>query len=369
MRIKYLITSLRKIFVFIGIYGVPRTVVKVLSRGVLFFKLPRVIRKKKVAVIGCGQFAFANIGYHLYRFSPGQIIACYDIDPERRKKFSSFYNVQYCCSDFEELLEINDVDVYYIASNHASHTDYALRLLPKNKAIYIEKPVAVKSSELIYLISLLKSSEVYVGYNRPHASFSKVVRDVIDTSHPISLSCFISGHHIPQEHWYRLPTEGTRICGNMGHWIDYFIFLLGDRLALIKEMKITIVPSSTLTCDDNVTVVITSGLDDICTIHLGSRFEPFEGIKETINILNKDNQILINDFRNMELYKGSSRRKIKVKYKDVGHKNAILQPFRKEKRFRREWLVSSYITVRIAEAIQVNQMNLSIYASDYSEFE
>ena len=70
----------------------------------------------------------------------------------------------------------------------------------------------------------------------------------------------------------------------------------------------------------------------------------------------------------MELFKGNTRRKFKLIHKDVGHRNSILQPFRKEKREKREWLVSSYLTVRIAEAIQANQLNLTIYATNYSEF-
>jgi predicted dehydrogenase len=98
------------------------------------------------------------------------------------------------------VIEDAQVDLIYIASNHASHAPYAVAALKRGKSAYVEKPIAVSIDQLAALVAAANTSSgrLFVGYNRP---FSKAVRRLrecsLDTAGAMTLACFISGHQLP----------------------------------------------------------------------------------------------------------------------------------------------------------------------------
>ena len=77
-----LVTSIRKVVRYTGIYGPARTWFKAAGRLGLGARLPRLTRSTaNVGVIGCGQFAFATIGYYL-RDQSHRFGVCFDINPK-----------------------------------------------------------------------------------------------------------------------------------------------------------------------------------------------------------------------------------------------------------------------------------------------
>ena len=41
------------------------------------------------------------------------------------------------------------------------------------------------------------------------------------------ISWFIAGHNIDSDHWYFNPKEGGRVLGNLSHWTDLTLNLIG----------------------------------------------------------------------------------------------------------------------------------------------
>lgn len=255
----------------------------------------------------------------------------------------------------QELIASNACKLVYIASNHASHTSYAIQAIEQGKDVYIEKPVSVNRQQLEDLCSATRSSNsnLYVGYNRP---FSKAIDDLRpyleDNGLAISLSCFISGHLIGPDHWYRRPEEGTRVCGNMGHWIDLSIFLMAIRGRIPEQFDITATYSSQDQRDDNVVINYGTSAGDIVSICLTARSEPFEGINESINLQSGATIAKIDDFRHAKIWDGVKFKKRRYWPKDVGHKKAVLQPFAKEKRDFSEVLISSLLMLEIKNMVE-----------------
>ena len=101
----------------------------------------------------------------------------------------------------------------------------------------------------------------------------------MDIDGSITLSCFVSRYRIPNEHWYRNPKEGTRICGNLRHWRDLAVHILSWK-DLPEKWRISIAYSSKTDPDDNISVSMTSARGDLPTFVLTSRLEPFDGIKD-----------------------------------------------------------------------------------------
>ena len=80
-----------------------------------------------VGLIGCGNFAFTTIAYYLCK-NYGRIIrAGMDIDIQRAASLLEAYALRYYTDDTEKIWADPDIDLIYIASNHASHAEYAIK--------------------------------------------------------------------------------------------------------------------------------------------------------------------------------------------------------------------------------------------------
>lgn len=346
--------EMRKLVRFALIYGPRRALVKAMGRlrfgrmGLLSLRY----KKPGAALVGCGQFAFATIAYFLCRRV--SFVSVFDTDHEAARTLARTYGAGGVSDSPETLLADPRVRYLYIASNHASHAEYAARALKAGKTVYIEKPVSVSHAQLQALHSAIVDSEgaIYAGYNRP---FSAAVRDlralVQDTSGPLTLSCFISGHVIPPEHWYRHAGEGTRVCGNLGHWLDLAVHMLCWR-GLPDQLRITVLSSDPEARDDDLAVSIASNHGDLINIVLTARTEPFEGINETINLQWGNVISRIDDFRRQTVWRDHQLIRKRYWPKDVGHKRAILQPFSETTREWSEVVDSSLLMLRIKEMVE-----------------
>jgi len=281
-------------------------------------------------MIGCGQFGFATIGYFIHKHFGNRFVACYDPDPRKQESFAGFYAVSRQHEDIRDLFDARNVRIVYIASNHASHTPYVLKALACGLDVYVEKPLSVNYAQLRELMTAVRSTEarIYAGYNRPFSSAIRDLRQVISQfpQTPFSINCFVSGHKIPPDHWYRDPAEGTRVCGNIGHWIDLMVHILSWR-SLPRRFEVTAAYSNEEEPDDNVAITFVSEFGDITNIMLSSRCEPFEGINEAIHLQYGDIIAKIDDFKHMVIWQSERKHTFSYWPKDVGHERAILQPF------------------------------------------
>lgn len=356
--------NLVKVIRFYFIYGFTRTYVKTMGRIRIKSLLPKfpwalaLNPKKNVAIIGAGQFSFATIAYFLKRRFGKIVYGVYDINQENANTFTNYYGgTSYTNSN--ELIESDVVKYVYISSNHATHTGYAIKALQENKIVYLEKPISVTMEQFTALQQeLSKGGKLYVGYNRPFSPAVQEIRKRMELQsrrNPLTLSCFITGHKIPKDHWYRDPEEGTRVCGNIGHWLDLTINLL-NTIGLPNSMLVKIHSSSEVEKDDNLVITITTDQHDLVSIMLSSREEPFEGINESINIQYSHMIAKIDDFRSLKIW--DQEKLIKKRYfiKDVGHKNAIYQPFPGAmQRDFNEVLISTRLMLEITEAVINNK--------------
>ena len=360
----------KKLIRYIFIYGITRAIVKALGRyRIKNITIPSLKRNKFISVIGCGQFSFSTILYFLWLGNKNNFLDCFDINNTNSNFVKKFYSFDAAPLNYENLINNEKCKLVYIASNHNSHSYYASRCLEKNIDVYVEKPISVNMEQFDNLINCLSNSKakLYSGYNRPFSPSIRYLGNYI-TNGPLTLNCFISGHKIEKNHWYRNKDEGTRICGNMGHWIDLSVNLMMKRsMPLPDQFDISIVRANEKEIDDNLTVCFTTNFNDIVTITLSSRYEPFEGIRENINILNGKLSATIDDFRKMVLHYGSVKKVKKYFPKDVGHRMSVMQPFINEKRNFDEVVYSTFIMLKIMDMVQNNILNRTIFMSELQD--
>lgn len=347
-------------------YGLSRTYFKSAGRlRYLWYPLKNNY-KKDIMIIGCGQFSFSTIGYYIGITFGRRIGYVYDIDESRAISVAKFFGSRVISEKSQLIKEYKNTRVVYIASNHSTHTEYAINALNHGKTVYIEKPVSTEYDQFIRLNDKVVNSKmnVYVGYNRPFSQAISKIRDIANSyiAEPISLSCTVVGHKLAADHWYRRPEEGTRICGNAGHWIDLFIHMLswrGDILSTPCRFIITLNSGSINERDDNFSLSISTNSGDIFSLMLSSRSEPFEGINEQIAYQQGEVTVRIDDFRRMEMWVGAVRHKFKFFPKDVGHEKAVLQPFTESGKLR-SWdeikvstLIMLFVTRMVRDGVQL----------------
>jgi predicted dehydrogenase len=363
--------KLKKLLRFSEIYGIKRALVKAAGRlqkpafrhfvlGVFFPK------KRYISVVGCGQFSFSTICYFAYKKNGNMFLDSYDIDTKKQDALSKFYNFKGQAKSAEALMSNPELKLLYVISNHASHTDYTLEALKKGIDVYVEKPISISWEQFNKLKAAIKtsSSRIFAGYNRPYAKAVRTVTAYIkDAKAPMTLNCFISGHLLDADHWYRNPEEGTRVCGNIGHWLDLMVHMMNSRGHVPEKYKVQIACADINEPDDNITITITTEYNDLVSITITSRTEPFEGINETINVQCGNVIAKIDDFRKLSIWHNEHTFQEEYYHKDVGHKLAVNQPFLPQKDIR-SWAEVEFSTTLMLHIADMVKEKLLI-----SEFE
>lgn len=349
-------------------WGLHRTLAKTLNR--LSVGVPPVIsiipRKRDILLSGCGQFGLTTASFFMAKKLGNRFLACFDIDELQSRRARSDYGYKHQATSFEELLGTKNAKYLFVASNHGSHTYQTIAGLEKGLNVHVEKPVSVTWEQLADLCRAVKGKEdkIFVGYNRPFARATKILREKLKKhDHPLTLQYFIAGHAIDRDHWYHAPEEGTRICGNLGHWIDLTVHLLSQN-KLADKWHISLTCSDQEFRDENFSLSMSSDQGDLVTLTFSARGEPFDGVNETINLQHGSLMAKIDDFRTMKLWDKNSLRKFRFWPKDVGHKISVLQMFEDRPAYKRSWsevVMSSMLMLHIMDMVN-NRKNQSDFS-------
>ncbi len=345
--------KIKRLSRYLAMYGLGLVIFKIIGRTRARVRLPFLAAQRDVGVIGCGQYSFAIIGYFVWRKHGARFRKCYDIKRDAAFTFANFYSAE-VASTAEEIFEDPAISHVIIASNHASHASYAVAALLHEKTVYVEKPVAVSLPQLACLKAAVARNpqRIVFGFNRPFSkAISLVKSNFPEKSQPLTLSCFITGHVIGPDHWYRLPQEGTRICGNIAHWLDLAVHILSWR-DLPDRWSIALSWASENARDDNLAISLTSARGDLVSIVMTSRDEPFEGINENINLQVGALIAKIDDFREVKIWSGEHYAHHRIWPKDVGHRNTILQLFDEPRRAWDEIEASALLTLHIKNMVE-----------------
>ena len=205
------VNSLIKALRFLALYGLGRTIAKIVSRLEINFPLWLYLKfpffdfsGQRVGIIGCGHHSFSTIAFFILKHTNAKIVACLDKDLAAAERLATAYN----CRAFQNKKEFfkQNLDLVYVVSNHASHVPYALEAIRLNLTTYIEKPIAVDHAQLQSpkQAFVAKQDKLFVGYNRPCAPLIKNIINEFDATKPFTPNCFIVGHVLPVTHWYRI---------------------------------------------------------------------------------------------------------------------------------------------------------------------
>jgi len=348
--------SLRYVFM----YGLQRTVVKALYKfdnDAVYFMLRVMYRvksrdKRRIVFLGLGNHGFTLLAFFVSVIARQRINLVIDPSPKSKILATKVLNCpHYTDIDSAIVAGVFFGDIIYIASDHQSHTPHACVAVDHFSRVYIEKPLFVNSKQMSDFRQIYDSHcDLYTGYNRPYAPlFKEFVQNLSDD---FLVTMVINGHFLPDQHWYRMEGQGSRILGNLTHWLD-----LAVRIFRLKGQSNSIDIELSKGHLDDLVVILTSGTKKIC-LSFSANCEPSDGVEEYIfwNCSTSTGRLL--NFRKMHyVTKEGVIRKINRLTKDVGHKSAALAPLCAPDQDAKNTYISSALAIKVEEMYLNNTTN------------
>ena len=353
----------KKMLRYFVMYGIRRTFAKVLYKfdtNAAYFLLRLLYmsgRKsdKRIVFVGMGNHGFTLLAFFVSVVGKQRVSSVIDPSEKSRKIALKVLGCPHF-PDIESAQADGEFygDIIYIASDHASHTKHAIVANDFFGRVYVEKPLFVNSHQLGEFRALIENDcNLHTGFNRPHAPFFVEFTDVL--SDDFNVTMVINGHHLPKEHWYRNDGQGSRVLGNLTHWID---------LSLRIFLKNTGTTSLDIQLSkghlDDLVVVFSSEARKI-SLSFSANCEPSDGVEEFIfwNCSKSVGKIM--NFRELSYITNDGVvRKTTKANKNVGHGLASLAPLYEVYEDSRLSFMSS------ALALKVEDMYLT--GSEYANF-
>lgn len=326
--------KLRKAARYTRLYGIRRTRVKADSYYHMnrrYDALPPLRAQepngRHVGLIGCGKFAFAQIAFYLRKNFGDVIYAAMDVDVNRAASLYEKYGLAYYTADPDEVIGDGRIDTIFIASNHASHAEYAIDALKAGKTVHIEKPHVVSDDQLRRLCGAMTDTDgrVALGFNRPLSEMGVRIKEHLDRETGASmLNWFVAGHEIEPDHWYFSPEEGGRILGNLCHWTDFVL-----RMVPVEgRFPIKITPTRAERADSDIAVTYTFGDGSIAAITFSAKGHTFEGVKERFAAHRGNTLITMDDFKTLDIQVVDRHFRSKHRVRDHGHEQMVCASYR-----------------------------------------
>lgn len=318
---------------YVRMYGIQRTLVKVKGQyhmKKVYPELPKLVASQDegghVGLIGCGNYAFSNIAYYLKKNFGNIIRGAMDINLHRAASLYSSFGLRYYTNDAQKIISDPEIDLIYIASNHASHAEYAIQALQAGKSVHIEKPHVVRQDQLERLCGAMEEGggKVNLGFNRPHSRIGRIIKQYLDTQVGTSMfNWFIAGHEISPDHWYFKDEEGGRVLGNLCHWTDFVLQLVAPK----DRYPLTITPTRGEKSDCDIAVTYIFGDGSIAAITFSAKGHTFEGVRERFAAHRGNVLISMDDFKDLTVEVIDKKHKISPFFRDHGHERNIIRSY------------------------------------------
>ena len=120
-----------------------------------------VVKKLKVAVIGCGRVSVMHLG-SIALLEDAELVACCDIKQDRAEYMAKKYNAK-AYTSYEEMLSNEQLDAVHICLPHYLHAKVACYAFEKGVHVLSEKPMDVDLESAENAVRLAKEKGVLYG--------------------------------------------------------------------------------------------------------------------------------------------------------------------------------------------------------------
>ena len=207
-------------------------------------------------------------------------------------------------TDSDSLLQDSRLNTVVIATRHDTHAALASKALAAGKHVFLEKPLAIRSSELDALEATYRAAAgarqplLMVGFNRRFAPHVIRMKSLLEASPgPKTFIVTVNAGAIPPSHWTQnADIGGGRLIGEGCHFIDLMRFLAAAPIEGWDLM--TPGRSGERVREDNVSVALAFADGSRGTLHyLSSGHSSFP--KERVEVFCAGRVLQLDNFRRL----------------------------------------------------------------------
>jgi predicted dehydrogenase/threonine dehydrogenase-like Zn-dependent dehydrogenase len=230
------------------------------------------------------------------------------------------YGFEATTTDTNGVFADREANAIVISTRHDSHASMVCQALRAGKHVFVEKPIALTTSELREIEAARatcgdKPPVVMVGFNRRFAPQVARLKSLLaGAKGPKSFIMTVNGGAIPGEHWTQdREVGGGRIIGEGCHFIDLLRFLAGEPIKSVRAHAME-APAG-----DTVSIELGFADGSIGTVHYfanGSKSFP----KERLEVFALGRVIQIDNFRKMTGFGWPGFSKMNLWRQDKGQK-------------------------------------------------
>jgi predicted dehydrogenase len=276
----------------------------------------------RVAVLGAGDYTRTEIIPAL-RKAGLSLYAVANREPQIAAMVGREYGFALATTDSERAIaEMPAPGLVVVATAHDSHTQLACAALKAGHRVFVEKPPTVTPEDVHRLAAGMRSNpgSVEIGFNRRYHPLVRRARArLLRESGATSISCTVKELVFEPDHWYFWPNQGTRITGNLCHWIDLAIFLLEGGPMPVSLALSPRIPGSEIGSDEERVLTVSFEDGSLLTVLATTRGDDIRGVQEQIDIRRGRTTITIDDLWKLRIRSGGIERYSRTLFRDKAH--------------------------------------------------
>lgn len=143
------------------------------------------VRTVKVGIIGCGGIGQNKHMPSLSKIENVQIVAFCDLIEERAQMCKEKFGTPdaFVCTDYKELLAIEDIEVVHVLTPNREHTQITVDALYAGKHVMCEKPMAKTAEGARQMVAAAKATgkKLAIGYQHRMKAEARYAKEYIES--------------------------------------------------------------------------------------------------------------------------------------------------------------------------------------------
>ncbi len=210
------------------------------------FNKAKIIQKSKlnVGIIGAGNFAQANHLPNLMKSKYFNLLSIATKNGNNAKRIGEKYHVKYYTTDYNDILDDNDVDLVIISTRHDLHSKIVLDSIKSKKNVLVEKPLCLNNDELKIIENNLEKYDINlcVDFNRRFAPAVLKVKEIIEENNLLEKGMIINfriNAASMRNHPYMNDAKqgGGVIIGEGCHFIDLMNYFMDSNYSKFQVIS------------------------------------------------------------------------------------------------------------------------------------
>ena len=266
----------------------------------------------KLGVLGAGLFANSVLLPAIKKAGDIELIGIASSGGLHAQHSGKKFGFQYATSDDDGIINDPNINTVAILTRHDTHAELVIKALKAGKHVFVEKPLAINSTQLSAISKQLKADGcplIAVGFNRRFAPLAQSLSSFFfHRNEPMHVHYRVNAGAIPLNHWTQDPgVGGGRIIGEGCHFVDFITFLVG-----VAPISVTAhaLPDGGKYREDNVSMTFTFPDGSIGIVdYLANGDKSFP--KERVEVFYGGQVAMLDDFVSLQTVKDGKKKEVK----------------------------------------------------------